>query len=491
MKKSIVSFSIILIIIFFITNLLSQGKNTDKIEIELAKYKIYKNNRYVSSDISPYIIVNGKYIEDEEYDKKYLKSILGDCPKAFDYSKRYLSLQRKSKFIKFFGNLSSISLGIGGIAYILSRKSQSSKNELLIAGSALLIGVPVVRYVFRSAEKKVRHKAYNKLKMGIDFYDANCYAPLNPLDDDYKRKYELMMDDLHNASFVELKLNLLGLKMGKTSEQFYSGLALDYFKNGFSFSSEIDMALVDGGKKTWEDEYSVGFGISPANKVKSIYGKVGVIIPLLKFLRDYKIIQPLGKSRNIGFNIKFPKGGKKLITWGPILEFEYENSIKKINSWYDQDSKTIIETNEIKGLGSGVLIPETAFAQSITNVSAGLSRTLFISYKVSTNDSRFSSNIVSSTLVSTYVLAKMNVSHEIDDLVFSPYSGNIKIPVTFKNTNYTKYGFAAGIKGSVIKKYFGYGLGIEGGLNPHIENDFYKDYYVKFNVSVVFGKVFK
>jgi len=471
--------------------LYAQKKNTDKVELELQKYTIQYSRGGTERDITPYIIINGKYIEDRAYDSKFFKSTFKDCPKALDKSLQFVTQNRKARTVNRIGIISGICVGIGGVGYVLKNKNIGNKNKLLYSGLALMGGMGV-SYLFRFRSKSIRHSSYKMLKSSIDYYDKNCYVDLETFDskDDikshkqknkYARKYIVKMDDLHKTSFLRANIIFLGLKLGKTSMQVFPGLELKYFKNGLSITGEFNNAIIDGEKRTWIKEFE-GYTLAyPINTGKTIYGCLGLTYPVIRFTKSMKPITQLGKTRGIDLSVKTSKG-KKLISYGVLVEYEFDKSIKKISLLKEDDVSTPFppKTNSLNRT-----IYNPIFFQTSTNLSLGLNRTFFTSYTLETNDTRFSSKIRSTTLISTYAKVKIASSNKISDMRYRIH--RTETPITFHDLKYTKLGFAAGVSLEKLKSFYGYGISLEGGLNPHLYYKNYSDYYGKLKVFFVFG----
>ena len=492
----------IVVILFFNVFLHAQQKNTDKIELELQKYTQYYGNSsgYRSTtDITPYIIINGIYIEDKKYDKKFFKNIFSDCSGAYKKSLNYLNLMNKSSRLKRKGMWLGLAVSAGGLAYYMSKKNSNTNNKYYVLGTSFLAGAGV-NYIFNSKSTNTRHSAYKKLKSSIDFYDKNCYADLettkqnNEKDNNqtagtiksksknkYARKYEITVEDLKNISFLSLKPGI-GLEIGFTTLRLTQYTGMEYYKNGFSLSTEFDFSIFGFHDSEELNDYNA----YPVNPGKYMYGNIGLVYPILKKLKPKRTIIKLGKTRGIDAYIE-SKDTKYLISWGPVIKIEYEKSLKSPIDvkFLDESVPFGPETNSLK-----IPIKNVLFYQSSSNLLLGLNRTLFSSATLKTNDSRFAKIHKITNLIQMYAAVKLNLNRSFDDMVYSTIITSKEIPVTFTDDNFIKTGFVTGFSVESIKKHSGYSFSVEGGLNPHIDHTDYKDYYLKLKIGLVFGKIY-
>ncbi len=489
--------AIIILSTAFSSSIFAQKKNTDKIELELQKYFIRHGQRGgTTSDIMPYIIINGKYIEDKDYDKKFFRSIFSDCPTAYKRSKLYLDKYRKSKKIKRIGFWTGLSVGTAGIAYFLSKKN---KNSLYYSGLSAIAGMSIT-YLFRYKAKKIRQSGYKHLKSGVDYYDKNCYVESTDFDtkntsdsteptkpkkikrNKFKRKYEIKMDNFRRTSFLRLAINYVGLKFGYSTLQVFPGIELSYFKNGLSINSEINSAIFDGESLIWLTDYSDSHSAYPTKVNRPLHMQVGISYPLISTTKPYRPTTLLGKNRTINYTLE-TGGGKKLVTYGILLRVDYDKSTKRILAFRDASTSFAPSTNSL-----GIKVVNPIFFQSSSNLAIGLNRNVFSSYTLETNDNRFKSHIKSTTLVSSYAVAKFSLNHKFSDMEYNAVVK--KYPIVFNDLDFTKFGFATGVSLETKSKFYGYKFSFELGLNPHIDKKNYKDYYGQFKAGILFGKVF-
>lgn len=486
--------AIIILSTAFSSSIFAQKKNTDKIELELQKYHIQE--RYgTTSDIMPYFIINGKYIEDKDYNKKFFRSIFGDCPTAYKRSKLYLDKYHKSKKVKRIGFWTGLSVGTAGIAYFLSKKN---KNSLYYSGLSAIAGMTITG-LFRYKAKKIRQSGYKYLKSGVDYYDKNCYVESTDFDtkdtsvnnitnrkknkkNRFKRKYEIKMDNFRRTSFLRLAINYFGLKFGYSTLQVFPGIELNYFKNGLSINSEINSAIFDGESLVWLTDYSDSYTAYPTKVNRPLHMQVGISYPLISTTKTYRPTTLLGKNRNINYTLE-TGGGKKLVTYGILLRLDYDKSTKRILVFRDASTSFAQSTNSL-----GIKVVNPIFFQRSSNLAIGLNRNVFSSYTLETNDNRFKSHINSTTLVSSYAVAKFSLNHKFSEMEYNAVVK--KYPIVFNDLDYNKIGFAAGVSLETKSKFYGYKFSFELGLNPHIDKKNYKDYYGQFKAGVLFGKVF-